>query len=487
MLVLLNACLLILFGLVGLYRPVWGFGLLILLTQTLFNLSYYIAVPLPVGYIEPIEVLIASIAIGVWRKRRAPHKARGNGTRSLDRPSAAMRRVWLAMGCYIFWQSLCIVKALGGPQGTENFHFGVRFILSSCLPWVTLYILAKMSIEDGHKVFKIAYALTIVTAIVHIAIQFTDYRPIMQAAYYVIPKEANDVAHFYEGQLQEDFVRGLPQGAILMLFFLVLNVGQFIINKARLRIGAIAATMLIFSALFITITRSFMICFLAGTLICAALALHAKCFNAKAAVRALAVCLTLVASAATYGAIRPGLLQTWSERIALLSGADSQVFSAENSVRGLENLASIAAISDHPVMGLGMPYYPQEYSLREGTTSDVHPMLMVGLVGGIPGMLLIVWLQWELFFPCLRDLRQRRKAARELVPFVSVLIMSMCVLNVLGAWGSISDTSIFSVVFFTNEMWSRRLQPSIAPSIALRGRGHARIQSTAYFDPHPVV
>jgi hypothetical protein len=290
-----------------------------------------------------------------------------------------------------------------------------------------------------------------------------------------------------QGNLQEEFVRGLPQAMLLMLFFLVLNVGQLIFSKARPRIGAIAATMLIFFAITLTLTRSVMICFLAGTLICAALALVAKCFNAKAPMRALAVCLTLVVSAAAYEAIRPGFLQAWSERIALLSGVDSQVFSAENGARGLDNLASIAAISDHPVMGFGTPYYPEEYSLRSGTFSDVHPMLMVGVLGGIPGMLLIVWLQWELFFPCLRDLWRRREAARELVPFVSVLIMSMCVLNVIGGGGSIYGPPILCVVIFTNEMWSRRPRPLMAPSIALLGRGHARIQSTAHFDPHPIV
>jgi hypothetical protein len=398
-----------------------------------------------------------------------------------------MRRLWLAMGCYIFWQSLCIVNALRGWQGAENFHFGVRYILAGCLPWVALYILRKMSIEDGHKVFKTAYVLTIVTAIVHVAIQISDYRPIMHAAYYSKPAGIDTYEAFTEAALQDDFVRGMPQGVILMLFFSVLNVGQLIFNKARPRIGAMAGTMLIFSAVFITLTRSFMISFLAGTLVCFALAFRARSFNSGAAVRALVVCLTLVVSAATYEAIRPRFLQTWSERIALLSGADSQVFSAENGARGRENLASIAAISDQPVMGFGMPYYPQEYSLRKGPVLDVHPMLVVGLVGGIPGMLLIVWFQWELFFSCLRDLWRRREAARELVPFVSVLIMSMCVLNVLGAWGSILDSPIFCVVIFTNEMWSRRPRPRLMPRAALLGRDYARTQSTAHFNPHAVV
>src|SRR5271157_4033677 len=162
---LLSACLLILFGLVGFYRPVWGFGLLIFLTLTLFSLGSYIAVPLPVGFVDPPEVLIASMALGVWRKNRMPHQGRKKGTKSTGRSPADMRRVWLAMGCYIFWQSICAVKSLGGWQGTVYFRFGVRFILAGCLPWLTLYILRKMSIEDGHKVFRTAYVLVIITAI----------------------------------------------------------------------------------------------------------------------------------------------------------------------------------------------------------------------------------------------------------------------------------------------------------------------------------
>ena len=254
---LLSACLLILFGLVGFYRPVWGFGLLILLYQTLFNLGGPIAVPLPVGYVEPTEVLIASMAMGLWSKSRERHQVRGPGTKKLIRPPADMRRLWLAMGSYILWQSLCVVKALGSLRGTDNFRYGVRFILAGCLPWVALYILRKMSSKDGHKVFKTAYVLSIATAIVHIAIQVVNNRAVIKAAYYfILPDGSDQYANFVEGNLQEDFVRGLPQGALLMLFFLVLNVGQLIFNKARPRIGAVAATMLIFSALFITITRS---------------------------------------------------------------------------------------------------------------------------------------------------------------------------------------------------------------------------------------
>ena len=44
-------------------RPIWGFGILLLLTSSLFHLDQYLTVSLGVGYIEPLEMIVISMCV----------------------------------------------------------------------------------------------------------------------------------------------------------------------------------------------------------------------------------------------------------------------------------------------------------------------------------------------------------------------------------------------------------------------------------------
>ena len=55
-----------------------------------------------------------------------------------------------------------------------------------------------------------------------------------------------------------------------------------------------------------------------------------------------------------------------------------------------------------------MPRSPSEYLLRDGPPTDTHPMLDIGLVGGIPAMLLVIVMQIRLFLPFLKNLTTLR-------------------------------------------------------------------------------
>ena len=160
-------------------------------------------------------------------------------------------------------------------------------------------------------------------------------------------------------------------------------------------------------------------------------------------------------AAVVYDTIRPGFLDVWSTRIELLSGSDSDIFSERNVARGKDNLAALAAISDRPIFGWGSPRYPTEYSLRNEPPSDTHPMLELGIVGGVPAMLFMMLLEIRLFLPALGDL-WRRPSAVQMLPFVAILIMNAFALNMIGAGGSLTGPPILVIAIFANEMFNRR-------------------------------
>lgn len=462
-------------------RPVWGFGLLLLLTSTLFNLSQYFTVPLPVGYIEPTEALLAAILLATWRRvgRSALQSERGNRA----------RKVGVILAPYLLWQTFCVVLGLVIRPGTEQLRFGLRFWLASLVPWLSLYALAKLSIDEGHKVFKTAFYLGLATACVHLALQLTDYRPAMRAAYWFVPENGEQDTSWIQTWLDHsDFVRGLPQGIILILFCSVLAVAMYIFGDAQgwKKIRNLGVAAIFFTALFITLTRSLIAVFVAGLAALMVLALLRIRFNAGSILRAVSVLSLFAGAAFLYDTIRPGFLDLWSTRVALLTGRDSDIFSEQNAARGKDNLSAIAAIQDHPIFGLGNSRYPHEYSLRSGPPSDTHPMLVVGLVGGYPAMILILLLEVSLFLPDLRG-AWRSAAIDEVLPFAAILIMNAFALNMIGAGGSLMGAPILCVCIFANEMANRRaLAAGIRPMYVLR-KGVTRDTASPHLHPHAVV
>lgn len=451
---LLSASLLLAACVLAYARPVWGFGLLLLLTSTLFHLDQYLLIPLPIGYIEATEAIIASMLLSVLLKSDVPEEGEP------DSPSIAgipIDYALLTIGPYCVWQLLCILLGLlQNDRGDPPFRFGIRFFLAGVVPWMTLYILAKLPAADGHKIFNIAYYLALATSIVHIALQVTDYRPAMNAAYFWIPEHAEiNFSYIQQWLSQEAFVRGLPQGLVLILLFAILKIGEYLLG-GRTSWHGLAGAVILFTAVFITVTRSVVIVLAAGIAISVLLIATTAPVKSSVFVKLAGVLAIFAGAALLYNTVRPGFLDYWATRMQLLSGADSQVFSSENRARGLDNLASIDALSDYPLFGLGTDRYPSEYSLRNEPPTDTHPMLTIALVGGIPAFLLIIVMQCRLFASCLVTALRDRLAGPEVAPFVAVLITSAFALNLIGAGGSLFGAPIVALTILTHEMWFRR-------------------------------
>jgi len=473
---MVNAVLLAAACAAAVFQPVWGFGILLLLTSTLFNLHQYFTVSLPVGYIEPVEALIASMMLAIFLKGTPVGKVRRE----------QVREILGILAPYCAWQTVCVLVGLVSGGGTEQLRFGLRFLLSGVLPWFSLYVLASLSAADGHKVFKSAYYLALATAVIHLGLQLTDYRPLMRAAYWWVPENGEQDFSWMQLWLdRQEFVRGLPQGLTLILFFALLMVATYIFADARgsKRIRSIVIAAILFTALFITLTRSLMAVFGAGMMILISLAVLTGRWRMGSLLRAGGILMLFAGAAVVYDTIRPGFLDVWSTRIDRLSGSDSEIFSEENAARGKDNLAALAAIRDRPIFGWGTPRYPREYSLRNGPPTDTHPMLGLGVVGGIPAMVLMVLMETRLFLPAFRDL-WRRPSAVQMLPFVAILMMNAFALNMIGAGGSLTGPPILVIAIFANEMFNRRAVAT-GPrfmSLAREKKDYATISPHIHFD-----
>jgi O-antigen ligase len=307
----------------------------------------------------------------------------------------------------------------------------------------------------------------VVTALVHVVLQVTDYRPLMLAAYSTVSSDG-EYAYILTQATNTlntaEFYRALPQGTTLMLFFAVLYTARYcLMGKFSQR--QLSVILLLVGALAITFTRSILASLIAGVTFALVLASWARAFRVKMAMRLVAIITLCFASGVVYETIHSGFWGYWTQRIEELSGADSQVFSADNQTRGVDNVASLNAIRDHPFIGLGTPRYPADYSLRFDPATDIHPMLQIGLVGGIPAILLVVWLQVSIIWHFAKRIRRHWRTGSGVTPFLAVLCMSALVINAIGGGGTLLGTGILALSVFTVEMARQECTTNPVPTV----------------------
>lgn len=429
-------------------RPLWGFAAIFVLTASLFNLHRYVTVELPMGYLEPAEAILAVIlarAALVWA---LPPGARGRAIAANKATDSAVDPMLAAaIVPYCAWQALCTVLGAIDWAGTDYFRFTLRYQLSAVLPWAALLALRTFR-KDVPKLFSLLFHIALVTAIVHIVIQVLDLRQIMQSAYWD-DSVSGEFSFVLRDRMtwvaREEFVRALPQGLHIMLFCAVFDFAAFLTRGAsawRLLRGCVLS-----AGLLITITRSIAASLVGGILLAALLHLLAGRRSLRLLARAPALVLLLALSVLAYDQARPGFIDQWWKRAAALSGSDTEIFSEANLGRGLDNLASLAVIRDHPVLGIGTPRYPIEYSLRRVPPTDIHPLLLIGLVGGVPAILLALNLQ---LLPILHFTRRMRDgtAPMSILPHTAALATSALLLNTLGGGGTLGGSGIFLVCVF---------------------------------------
>ncbi|MBN1186143.1 MAG: O-antigen ligase family protein [Bacteroidales bacterium] len=430
-------------------RPLWGIPILIIVTSTLFHLSHYMIFPLSVGAIESAEAIIIIICVRLLLDKVL--KNRWKYSRAVDsietEDDVFVKSVLLsAIIPYILWQTFTVFYGAVSSIGTEHFRFGIRFFLNGVVPWLIIWILWQQRNYKDKILYSVAL-ITIITAVVHIVIQLTDYRAIMPMAYWGNPSE--EYMFVYESRMlrlgYEAFIRALPQGVMLILFLSVYYFSKYI-NETLNRKTAASLSIICSVAIIITITRSLLFALLCGFLIALFLASYYHIINFTGKFRVMTLFAILVIVASVYSAVNPTFLNTWQERLyALQTGFDAKIFSEDNPARGLDNVASLEAIKDSPFLGYGSPRYHHKYSYRLVPPTDIHPLLQIGLVGGIPAILLFIRLLYLIIWRIGLPSASNYKHIVRILPFTTILIMTAVVVNTIGAGGTINGNGLIAM------------------------------------------
>jgi hypothetical protein len=141
--------------------------------------------------------------------------------------------------------------------------------------------------------------------------------------------------------------------------------------------------------------------------------------------------------------MKPGFIPYWKQRISEINLNILSLTQGEYSPRTKDNIASLNAIIDHPIMGLRTPRYTPSYSLREVPPTDIHPLLQIGLVGGIIGILLVI----RLFIMLLKlgiKMRQNIQKREVLATYLPLILLSIAI-NSLGAGGTLTGRGLLAM------------------------------------------
>lgn len=452
---MISAGLLLVCCLLTLARPIWGVALILTLKCSLFNLHQYVTVSLPVGYVEPTEALLTcALARLLWNRRSASLKMYSDEISIYE--WFASRTLKSAILPYVLWQALCCIRGALIWQGTEHSRFAIRFFVSGLFTW-TLVAVMWMMRRRVREILQMVLVLSGVIAVIHLVIQLFDIRQVMAAAYWASSGEYDFVAQGRERWLQNaEYVRGLPQGVLLMVYSL-LYVFARLLTKTRENWPSsygYAFVALQCLAIGVTFTRSLAVQIVAGCLIVAYLGSVLRLLDPWTLLSRVIIGVFLCALVfGAYAGAKRGFLDYWKERTQqLFNSADYMILSEENEARGKDNIASLNAILDHPILGCGTSRYPSKYSLRDVPATDIHPFLQVGLVGGIPAMMLFLRLQWIIFWRFWQASSPLLEFRRQSLGYFSIIAVTGLVINLCGAGGTISGTGLIAMALFVGLM-----------------------------------
>ena len=450
--------------LVGLCSPVYGIGLLLILEASIFNLGYHFAtVPLPIGYAGPMDLLLMAILIGAvcnTTKRHnsvAPAGSQGKyGGIASAHSNNSRRSLCSAIVPYVVWLGACGLMAMASGDDIAGSRLAIRSAASYILPWVLAVAVWRMR-HRSWTIVKMLIAISVGTAIIHLVIQLLDLRSVMMYAYYAGFGSDPSVL-VYRKQLiaQAEVVRGLPQGTQLMLYTGVFCFAVFLATASRRRRLFLACFVLLLSAFAVTLTRSLVALSLAGCF-CAMgiqmlLGIKSSRIDGRITAAVLSVgILGMLLNATPYGRL-------WTERLHDFR-KDRQIFSDKTN-RGADNLAAIEAIKEQPVRGYGMGLYPDRFSKSPTAKgNDTHPMLAVGLFGGVAAILLALRLHLVLLSRTWLLCRIDKGLARRMLPYLSVFASSILV-NAAGAGGSLHGRGLIPVAIYAGLMAAEISDPT---------------------------
>ena len=420
---------------IALTRPVYGIGLLLLLEESIFYFgTQYASVDLPIGHASPMDVLIICILLGALKYSHRRQETPTAWPAPRFSVGSLLRR---AVVPYVIWIAVCSAAGLTLGTFDSSFTVAVRGILSILLPWALVPAVWLLR-NECRTILRLMIATATITAIVHLAITVFDVRSVMMAAYY----EGDMLARVSLWRATEidrsDVVRALPQGSMLIVFILVFLSARISVSPARRTTVDFANAAILLWALLVTVTRSLLGLSVIGILISPLLAFLAGFRNSRSFIRFLLVIFALGTVGASFVFLRSDYTEFWMQRAQAFS-RDNRIFSPE-TVRGLANIAAVDAIRDRPIIGYGVPDYPNRFTLGRadaagGYHSDIHPLLGVTLSGGVFAVVLFLRLHWVILSRYIRTYRSQRSLALHTIPYLTLVALNI-IANSVGAGGT---------------------------------------------------
>ena len=432
---------------IAIVRPLWGLAILLISECSIFYLGQFATAKLPLGYAGPSDVFIVCLVIGsfLYAKRKQSQSQYIMNELEYD-----LSRIMLsAILPYLIWLAIFSLLGMISSSGAQSFSGQVRRTISFILPWSVIAIVWFMR-DRAKDILKMVVFVASATALVHLAIQLLDYRDVMYDAYW---RSAEGIGVYQQYKIdQEVFSRGLPQGIALMMFCLLYCFSMYMIDNGGQQNSRLFLLLyfLQFMAIGITFTRSLMFAIIAGCFLAVAFAARMSILNNMARKRISALIVLSIIFVIVLAAVSPNIVEFWVERINLLS-VDRQIYT-EDTIRGLDNLAAISAIGDRPFWGWGEFTYPNAYSLRATHSTDIHPLLQLGLVGGIPCILLFIRLLWLLLRRFWIYSRNSMDLRQVLLPYLTIIATALLVINTIGAGGTTSGPSLIAFALFIGLM-----------------------------------
>ena len=431
---------------IALVRPLWGLTILLITECAIFELGRYAIVQLPLGYAGTSDVFIVFLVIGTYlHAKRVGHFNPAINSYQSPPTSSTSQVLRSAILPYLIWFVICIVIGIIWRTGEHPLTQHIRHTIISILPW-SIAVCVWFMRDRAKEIMKMVIIVASGTAMIHIAIQLLDLRSVMYAAYWT---STSGIDEYQEYIINEsDFVRGLPRGIMLMLYCQIFCFSEYLISKDSLRKNPVFLLLSLLQAMAIgiTFTRSLMAEAIAGCGVAVVLASKLADMRNIIQKKVFVAFFMGIFCLAIAIAAKPQMFDFWAERIGQLED-DLWIFSTE-TVRGMDNVASLKAISDKPLLGWGMFQYPDAYSYREMAPTDIHPLLEMGLVGGIPCILLFIYLQWTIISKFWVNSRNDVNLHRQMLPYLTVIITTLLVINTVGAGGTDSGSGLIAMAMF---------------------------------------
>lgn len=342
-----------------------------------------------------------------------------------------------------YWVCLIAGVVLGLGQALDEGagRLSLRFVFNAIALWGVAYLAFAAAIKRPQLRLYL-YGIAIVTASIHTAIVVLDLRSVMPAAYWLSADEYSFLTSLRQQQIVRDaFIRVFPSGSILMTLVFVLLFGKLVLSRlpAMQFTALTSACSLLIVAITLTLSRSLLAFALLGILV--TIVMGWRYVSVTAVGKLAAAGIVSIGLIAAVDAGGRSLFERLTERGELLE-RDANVYS-ETTIRGLDNTAALTAIADNMVVGLGVPRYTAAYAKRPDAPTDIHPLLVAGLVGGVGAIAAYLIGILGFMRRAAAEIRVNKSLRRVGTPYVAALLVSAA-MNLPGTGGTLDGPGLMT-------------------------------------------